>query len=72
MPAPHPVHRRYYAEDLVRLRRAGEKRRDAASQRRGRIDPNPHQVEAVMFALRRNVEATLATACPMRSGRPSG
>jgi predicted nucleic acid-binding Zn-ribbon protein len=49
----HPIHRRYYAEDLVRLRRAGEGRRYAASQRRGRIDPNPHQVEAVMFALRR-------------------
>ena len=53
MAAPHPIHRRYYAEDLVRLRRAGEKRRYAASQRRGRIDPNPHQVEAVTFALRR-------------------
>ena len=49
----HPIHRRYYAEDLVRLRRAGERRRYAASQRRGRIDPNPHQIDAVMFALRR-------------------
>ena len=53
MTAPHPIHRRYYAEDLVRLRRAGESRRYAASQRRGRIDPNPHQIDAVMFALRR-------------------
>lgn len=50
---PHPIHRRYYAEDLVRLRRSSEKRRYAASQRRGRIDPNPHQIDAVMFALRR-------------------
>ncbi|MXY51119.1 MAG: DEAD/DEAH box helicase [Gammaproteobacteria bacterium] len=49
----HPIHRRYYAEDLVRLRRAGERRRHIASQRRGRVDPNPHQIDAVMFALQR-------------------
>ncbi len=49
----HPIHRRYHAEELVRLRPAGERRRQVASQRRGRIDPNPHQVDAVMFALRR-------------------
>ena len=49
----HPIHRRYHAEDLVRLRRAGERRRYAASQRQGRIDANPHQIDAVMFALRR-------------------
>ena len=49
----HPIHRRYYAEDLVRLRRAGERRRQVASQRSGRVDPNPHQIDAVMFALRR-------------------
>ena len=52
-PATHPIHRRYYAEDLVRLRRAGESRRYLGSQRRGKIDPNPHQIDAVMFALRR-------------------
>ena len=50
---PHPIHRRYRAEELVRLRRAGEKRRYVAAQRRGRVDPNPHQIEAVMFALER-------------------
>ena len=50
---PHPIHRRYYAEDLVRLRRAGERWRQVASQRRGRVDPNPHQIDAVMFALKR-------------------
>ena len=50
---PHPIHRRYCAEELVRLRRAGEKRRYVAAQRRGRVDPNPHQIEAVMFALER-------------------
>ena len=52
-PVRHPIHRRFEAEDLVRLRRSSERRRYAASQRRGRIDPNPHQIEAVMFALRR-------------------
>ncbi len=49
----HPIHRRYYAEDLVRLRRASERWRQVASQRRGRVDPNPHQIDAVTFALRR-------------------
>ena len=49
----HPIHRRYYAEELVRLRRAGERWRQVASQRRGRVDPNPHQIDAVMFALKR-------------------
>ena len=49
----HPIHRRHHAEDLVRLRRASEKRRYVAAQRRGRVDPNPHQIEAVMFALER-------------------
>lgn len=52
MPA-HPIHRRYYAEELVRARRASERRRQVASQRRARVDPNPHQIDAVMFALRR-------------------
>ena len=37
----------------MRLRRSSERRRYAASQRLGRIDPNPHQIDAVMFALRR-------------------
>jgi superfamily II DNA or RNA helicase len=50
---PHPIHRRYLAEDLVRLRRPDEQQRYAASQRRGRIDANPHQIDAVIFALRR-------------------
>ena len=49
----HPIHRRYFAEELVRARRASERRRQVASQRRARIDPNPHQIDAVMFALRR-------------------
>ncbi|MDB4988372.1 MAG: yqhH, partial [Myxococcaceae bacterium] len=49
----HPVQRRYLAEDLVRHRRAGEQRRYAAPQRAAKIDPNPHQVEAVIFALER-------------------
>lgn len=48
-----PIRRRLLAEDLVRLRRPDEQRRYAACQRQGRIDPNPHQIDAVVFALRR-------------------
>lgn len=53
MNGTHPIHRRLLAEDLTRLRRSDEHRRYAAAQRRGRIDPNPHQIDAVVFALRR-------------------
>ena len=49
----HAIQRRLLAEDFVRLRRADEQRRYLASQRRGRIDPNPHQIDAVVFALKR-------------------
>ena len=49
----HPIQRRYLAEDLIRLRRSDEQHRVASSQRRGRVDPNPHQIDAVVFALRR-------------------
>jgi hypothetical protein len=49
----HAVQRRYLAEDLVRLRRSDEERRYAAPQRAAKIDANPHQVEAVIFALGR-------------------
>src|SRR6187401_1543856 len=48
-----PIQRRLLAENLVRLRRPDEQRRYAACQRQGRIDPNPHQIDAVIFALRR-------------------
>jgi len=51
--ALHPAQRRYLAEDLVRLRRSDEQRRYAAPQRAAKIDANPHQVEAVIFALAR-------------------
>jgi adenine-specific DNA-methyltransferase len=51
--ALHAIQRRLLAEDFVRLRRADEQRRYLASQRRGRIDPNPHQIDAVVFALQR-------------------
>jgi hypothetical protein len=40
-----PIQRRLLAEDLVRLRRPDEQRRDAACQRQGRIDPNPRQID---------------------------
>jgi superfamily II DNA or RNA helicase len=49
----HPFNQRILAEDLVRVRRADDRERYAASQRQARIDPNPHQIDAVIFALRR-------------------
>ncbi len=49
----HPLRRRLLAEELVRLRPADDHARYAAVQRRARIDPNPHQIDAVMFALAR-------------------
>jgi hypothetical protein len=49
----HPIHRRLLAEQLLGLRRSTEGRRYASAQRGGRIDPNPHQVDAVIFALGR-------------------
>ena len=51
--ATHPIQRRYYVEDLVRMRRSDEQRRSLASQRGAKIDPNPHQIDAVVFALSR-------------------
>ena len=53
MLAPHPIARRFLAEDLIRLRPASEQRRYVASQRSAKIDPNPHQIDAVLFALQR-------------------
>ncbi|MCX5746536.1 MAG: SNF2-related protein, partial [Proteobacteria bacterium] len=49
----HVVSRLFVAEELVRRRRADEQRRHLSSQRSARIDPNPHQIEAVLFALGR-------------------
>src|SRR5882762_3469575 len=49
----HAFNQRLVAEDLVRVRRADDLERYAASQRHARIDPNPHQIDAVIFALRR-------------------
>lgn len=49
----HPAQRRYLAEDLVRRRRSDEQRRYSAPQRAAKIDANPHQVDAVIFALAR-------------------
>src|SRR5213594_644657 len=50
---PHAFNRRMLAEDLIRVRRPDERERYAACQRQARIDPNPHQIDAVIFALRR-------------------
>src|SRR4051794_5841328 len=49
----HPAQRRFLAEELVRLRRSDEQRRYAAPQRAAKVDANPHQVDAVIFALAR-------------------
>ena len=49
----HPFNQRILAEELVRVRRPDDCRRYAASQRQARIDPNPHQIDAAIFALRR-------------------
>src|SRR5437762_3619259 len=49
----HHFNLRMLAEDLVRVRRPDDRERYAASQRQARIDPNPHQIDAVIFALRR-------------------
>jgi uncharacterized lipoprotein YbaY len=47
------IQRLFLAEELVRRRRADEQRRHISSQRSARIDPNPHQIDAVLFALER-------------------
>ena len=49
----HGFNQRILAEDLVRVRRPDDRERYAAAQRHARIDPNPHQIDAVIFALRR-------------------
>src|SRR5881397_158622 len=49
----HAFNQRILAEDLMRVRRPDDRERYAASQRQARIDPNPHQIDAVIFALRR-------------------
>src|SRR5438128_10291804 len=49
----HPFNRRILAEDAMRVRRTDDRERYAASRRQARIDPNPHQIDAVIFALRR-------------------
>ena len=49
----HAFTQRILAEDLVRIRRPDDRERYAAVQRQARIDPNPHQIDAVIFALRR-------------------
>jgi adenine-specific DNA-methyltransferase len=49
----HGFNLRVLAEDLIRVRRPDDRERYAASQRQARIDPNPHQIDAVIFALRR-------------------
>src|SRR5438874_8644603 len=54
--ALHKFNLRMLAEDLVRVRRPDDRERYAASQRQARIEPTPHQIDAVTFALRRRRE----------------
>ena len=49
----HAFNQRILAEELIRVRRPDDRERYAAAQRQARIDPNPHQIDAVIFALRR-------------------
>jgi superfamily II DNA or RNA helicase len=49
----HPFSRRLLAEEMTRRKPPEENRCLAAAQRQGRIDPNPHQIDAVVFALKR-------------------
>jgi len=51
----HALNRRILAEDLIRVRRPDDRERYSASQRQARVDPNPHQIDAVIFALRRQL-----------------
>jgi len=68
----HPFNQRILAEDLVRVRRADDLERYAASQRQARIDPNPHQIDAVIFALRRLREGGCILADEVGLGKLTG
>jgi hypothetical protein len=48
-----PLLRRTLLEDLLRRRRASDPVRLASALRLGQVDPNPHQLDAVRFALER-------------------
>jgi hypothetical protein len=50
---PHPLQRQWRCRELLRLRSSSDRFRYGAAIRAGRIDPNPHQIEAVRFALER-------------------
>jgi ERCC4-related helicase len=47
------IRQRLLIEELTRKRRSDDAQRFAEVFRRSTIDPNPHQIEAAMFALRR-------------------
>ena len=51
--ALHPLQRQWRCRELLRLRSSSDQLRYGATVRAGRIDPNPHQIEAVRFALQR-------------------
>jgi hypothetical protein len=49
----HRFSRRLLAEEMTRRKPPDENLSLAAAHRQGRIDPNPHQIDAVVFALKR-------------------
>jgi hypothetical protein len=49
----HPLQRYWRTRELLRMRSSSDRLRAGAAVRAGRIDPNPHQIEAVRFALER-------------------
>jgi len=53
MSARKILRQRLLIEELIRKRRSDDAERFVEVFRRSTIDPNPHQVEAAMFALRR-------------------
>jgi SNF2 family DNA or RNA helicase len=65
----HRFNSRMIAEDMARLRRPDNRERYAASQSQARIDPNPHQIDAVIFALRRLREGGCILAAEVGLGK---
>src|SRR6266511_136055 len=65
----HAFNQRILAEELVRVRRPDDRERYAAAQRQARIDPNPHQIGAVIFALRRLQEGVCILADEVGLGK---
>lgn len=69
-PTPsHPLQRAWHAHELLRLRSSSDQLRAGAALRAGRVDPNPHQIEAVRFALERLPEGGAVLADEVGLGK---